>query len=136
MVMAHESNQSDLACGFVVGLACLLSIRLLTDSEPQHVPLKYLSGQTTAPHAAVAAKVVQWTAVRGLELPSPTPKNIFGPLPEPPKAFLSAQAQQPIATPVAVPVVYTPPPFPPVRPPSPEELAAQQERLRRDQAVQ
>ncbi len=87
--------------GLVLIWAVLLSVRFLTDPEPQHVPLTFSTGQSRPQQTAGAGKTVKiepWTTIRRRDFPSPAPKNIFAPLPEPPKDPLAAQAQQSVAT--------------------------------------
>jgi hypothetical protein len=118
-----------------------------TSSEPQHVPLKYLSGQTAPREALRAAALPGQAGQPGLkvnlellaanrrraEKAVVSPKNIFAPLlteesqPKVARAPRRAKPQFPqnakAPGPQMVPGMPTIPPPPP--PPSPEELAKQ-----------
>jgi hypothetical protein len=136
--------------------AALIGFRFLTSPEPQHVPLKYLSGQRQA-HREEVLLATAVPVVKRLPLSRPpasdsrstsTPRNIFAPLllaegrtgtaTRSPSQTAKGQTPQGEASPSAPPrAVYVPAPPPPAPPPpSPEELAAQQERARREHAVQ
>jgi hypothetical protein len=128
----------------------LLVMRVFTQEEPQRVPLKYKSGQVLSKAAAKPAAgvptVAKLSKPRDEEDTFRTPKNIFAPL-EHQRQEASAAAQQakartraakapgagdlsgqagPHAMAVSV----------PVRPLSPEEIAAQQARQQREMAAQ
>lgn len=126
---------------FLIGLwvvwVAILGLRWFIHQESVHVPLKYTSGQKASRTAPGVPAVVTRISLRETDLSPPTPKNIFAPLvvpgiTPPPRAKSKMLAPSSVP-PAGVPVTYTPPPTPPL---SPEELAAQQERLRREQAAQ
>jgi hypothetical protein len=124
----------------------LIAIRVVTQPEPQRVPLAYRSGQVVSRDAATKAggfPTVAKARAKTQEIPFREPKNIFASL----DTVLSETQSKPIGrvakkgrreavpgtsgdAPASVPVVQAPPP------PSPEELAAQQARLLREQEEQ
>ena len=135
--------------------AGIIAVRVLTEPEPQRVPLKFVSGQTvvretlrkdgrapavTEPRLATTAQVVFNTS----QVVFKTPKNIFAPLDTRTDEAREAEARARLMAArkkTEQAVVAAPPPAPP--PPSPEELAAREAqrqaelaRQQKEQAVQ
>lgn len=120
----------------------ILALRVFTREEPERVPLKYKSGQMVSRAAATPASgiptVAKLSKPREEEIEFRAPKNIFMPIEQqmmaanqPAKARTRvAKTPKGEVVPVAVPVP------PPVRQPSPEEMAAQQARQQREMAAQ
>jgi hypothetical protein len=120
----------------------ILALRVFTPDEPERVPLKHKSGQTLSRAAATPASGVPTVAKLGKpreeEIEFRAPKNIFAPLE---RQMMTANQAAKAGTRVAkaskgegVPVTATV--APPVRQPSPEELAAQRARQQREMAAQ
>ncbi len=127
--------------GVLVALwAILVAVRLLTEADPQRVPLTYTSGQVRGQEVARAASgfpPVKQPHTREPATPFREPKDIFAPLDERSEgtartAIRSAKKPRASGRP---PVAVTAPPAAPL-PPTPEELAAQQARLQQERARQ
>lgn len=115
----------------------LIALRVISEPEPQHVPLKFVSGQTVAREDAHAEagvpEVTQPKQAGAVTVAFKTPKNIFAPLDTrtDEEKQEAARARLLAAKKVEVPPA---PPAPP--PPTPEELAAQEARRQEELARQ
>lgn len=128
--------------------AGIIAVRVMTEPEPQRVPLKFVSGQTVVrdtlhkdisspavskPRLPTTAQVVFNTA----QVVFKAPKNIFAPLDRRTDEAREAEARARLmaakkkAEQVAVPATAPSPP-----PPTPEELAAREAQRQADQARQ
>ncbi len=128
--------------------AGIIAVRVMTEPEPQRVPLKFVSGQTVVRetlHKDISAPaVVEPKQAAMAQVVFKAPKNIFAPLDTRTEEAKEAEARARLlaakkkAEQVAVPATAPSPP-----PPTPEELAAREAqrqaelaRQQKEQAVQ
>ncbi|MER3425334.1 MAG: hypothetical protein C4293_20970, partial [Nitrospiraceae bacterium] len=118
----------------------LIAVRLLTEPEPQRVPLTYKSGQVAARKEAKEAAGFP-TLIRpkkANEISFREPKNIFAALEHPSEKQALARPRMAKKPMPENPVAIAPPTHPALEPPppSPEELAAQEARRQQELAAQ
>lgn len=142
-----EQRKRWLALGLGLVWALLITVRIVTQDEPQRVPLKYKSGMTavkeTGRGEGTFGAIVYPLQAKAGQMPFQTLKNIFAPLEEQEeaakrklalaraKARANAMDKAGTASDKAkaresLPMAGAPPVPPP--PPSPEEIARQQAR--------
>ena len=128
--------------------AGVIAVRVLTEPEPQRVPLKFVSGQTLAREAlredSPAPAIKEPRLAATAQVVFKTPKNIFAPLDARTDEAREVDARARLMAArkkTEQAVAAAPPPSPP--PPSPEELAAREAqrqaelaRQQKEQAIQ
>ncbi len=121
-----EGTKARVLVGLVLFWLILMAFRILSDSEPERVALKFTSGQTAAvPGATSRSTLVQPPSgkLKAGDVPANPSKNIFAPLEfSKPKTKKVRKQRKPPPT-----AARRAPPPQPSRP-SPEELAAAQAR--------
>lgn len=129
--------------------AGVIAVRVMTEPEPQRVPLKFVSGQTvvreTLHKDSSAPAVVAPKQVVTTQVVFKTPKNIFAPLDIRTDEAREAEARARLlaARKKTEQVAATAPQLPPPPQPTPEELAAREAqrqaelaRQQKEQAIQ
>lgn len=138
----NGSIQRYLAIGCAGIWAVLIALRVLSAEEAQEVPLKFVSGRTSAVKGVLAGAADPWrltpATTQARAMPEAPKKNIFAPLGEPTDVTTTpvvAKRPKRVAPPPPPPVALVVPPAPPG--PTQEELAEQaarqQEELKRKQ---
>lgn len=143
-------TQWSLLGGLLLLWAVVIAFRVMTEPEPQRVPLKYVSGQRVVREEAHKETdvplVVRPTQANAVAVAFTAPKNIFAPLDLRTDEEKAAAAQARLLatkkkTEQAAAAAAPAPPAPP--PPTPEELAAKEAqrqaelaRQQKEQAIQ